>query len=109
MFLEKLFNFAVFVAAIQYLVGEARIFERPRAYVRKHAPFGRFLTDMAACPSCAGFWLGGFCGVLGESPWQGGGWQAVALSALAGVVITPFVRGLMALGHAIVSLADDEA
>jgi len=90
-----LVELAVFLAAAQYLLGEAAIFDRPRA---KLPPI---LQQLLACPACCGFWLGLAFGAMAVGPWADGApWWNALRSGFAAVAITPFVRGVMALGWA---------
>lgn len=94
---------AILLPAVQYLVGEAAVFDA----LRRRLP--AILRTMAACPSCMGFWLGAGAGLLGVGPWAVGStpWAAATalgaagITGLAGVALTPMGRGLMALGWAV--------
>jgi len=57
---------AILLPAVQYLVGEAAVFDA----LRRRLP--AILRTMAACPSCMGFWLGAGAGLLGVGPWAVG-------------------------------------
>ena len=86
---------AVFLAAAQYLLGEAAIFDRPRARL----PL--VIRQLLACPACCGFWLGLAFGAAAVGPWvDGPAWWNALRSGFAAVAITPFMRGVMALGWA---------
>lgn len=95
-----LVEFMFAVAAVQYLVGEATIFSRLR---NKLPPI---LQELAACPSCAGFWLGCGAALVDLGPWAGT-WRGVLFSGLVAVATTPVIRGLMALGWAVSRPAHD--
>lgn len=92
LWLVRLAELAIFASAIQYLLGEASIFDRPRSKLPA------ILQQLLRCPACCGFWLGLGAGALGLSPW-GGRW-GIPLTGLAAIAIVPTVRGLMALGWA---------
>ena len=113
------FTCAVMWAGLQYLAGEAVIFDRLRGRLPP------VLQELAACPMCLGTWLGLGTGLLGFGPWQGFGgavrahWPwldwllwgrlsgvfdwgaAVVVTGIAGTVLTPVGRSLMALGWAV--------
>lgn len=104
LFLANLVEVSVMLAAVQYLMGEADVFDA----LRHRLP--EFLQAMFACPSCLGFWLGMAAGgLLGAGPWAVGAtpwsastaWGAAGLTGLAAVALVPMVRGLMALGWAV--------
>ena len=96
---EKLLELAIFLSAIQYLLGEAAIFDRVRGKLPET------LRYLLRCPACCGFWLGVGAGWVGFGPWArleswGGVAAGAAAAGVAAIVIVPMTRGLMALGWA---------
>lgn len=92
LWIVRLLELGIFLAALQYLLGEASIFDRPRNALPA------ILQQLLRCPACCGFWLGLGAGWLGVTPWLGR-W-GIPLTGLAAIAIVPTVRGLMALGWA---------
>lgn len=57
------------------------------------------LDELLACAACSGFWLGLGLSVVGLRPLElGPSWLDVAGSALAGVVGTPILEGVLLWG-----------
>jgi len=88
-----LLRYALLVTGIQYLLGEAAIFNLPRDLLPN------FLWKLVRCPACCGFWLGvgfsilGYAPVSSPSPFAG-----CLLGGVTTLVLTSIGRSLMNVG-----------